>query len=200
MRRLSPIVCALLLTGTAAAAAQTRVERGSRTRGLTAGWGHSWRPGVPGWSKTHSDVAFVAFHPRLGWFVADRLELGGEASLLGYYEPSPAIAAGVAGIAGRFHLTETRAWTPYATAGAGLLWTSLDVPEIDRVFNFQLFYGVGVRRVRRRNPGWILELRNHHISNAGTAGRNLGLNAATIVAGVEWILGARQFRSAGRIR
>jgi hypothetical protein len=188
MRRLGPIVCALLLAGALDAPAQPRTERGSRTRGLTGGWGHSWRLGVPGWGKTRSHVAFVAFHPRLGWFVTDRLELGGEATLLAYYEPRPAVSAGLAGIAGRFHLTKTRAWTPYATAGAGLLWTSLDAPEIDRVFNFQLFYGVGVRRVGRRNPGWILELRNHHISNAGTAGPNLGLNAATLVAGVEWIV------------
>ena len=62
------------------------------------------------------------------------------------------------------------------------------MPEVDRVFNFQLVYGVGLRAVPRRGPGLILELRNHHISNAGTAGENLGLNAATVIAGVHWVL------------
>ena len=33
-----------------------------------------------------------------------------------------------------------------------------------------------------------MELRNHHISNAGTAGENLGLNAITLMAGVQWVL------------
>lgn len=28
----------------------------------------------------------------------------------------------------------------------------------------------------------------HHISNAGTAGENLGISAATVLAGVEWVL------------
>jgi hypothetical protein len=62
------------------------------------------------------------------------------------------------------------------------------VKEIDRIFNFQVVAGVGVRFVPRKGPGWIIEFRNHHISNAGTAGENLGINAATVVAGVQWVL------------
>jgi len=34
----------------------------------------------------------------------------------------------------------------------------------------------------------MLEFRNHHISNAGTRGENLGVNAAMVVAGVHWVL------------
>ena len=49
-------------------------------------------------------------------------------------------------------------------------------------------YGLGVRVVPPRGPGLLVELRNHHISNAGTAGENLGLNAATVIAGVQWVL------------
>jgi hypothetical protein len=48
--------------------------------------------------------------------------------------------------------------------------------------------GVGVRWVRRRGPGVFVEFRNHHISNAGTAGENLGINAATLIAGAQWVL------------
>ena len=74
------------------------------------------------------------------------------------------------------------------TLGGGILWTSLDTREIDRRFNFQILYGLGVRLLPRRGPGWIIEVRNHHISNAGTAGENLGINAATVMAGVQWVL------------
>jgi len=77
---------------------------------------------------------------------------------------------------------------PYAMAGGGLLWTSLDVPEIDRIFNFQLFFGIGVRQNRPSGPCLVFEFRNHHFSNAGTAGRNLGINAAMALARVEWVL------------
>jgi hypothetical protein len=48
----------------------------------------------------------------------------------------------------------------------GVAWTSLDVPEVDRVFNF----------------------RNHHISNAGTRGENLGITAGMLIVGVHRVL------------
>lgn len=157
----------------------------SRTRGLVGGWGHSWRPIF---GQTRSEVAFAAFHPRMGWFVAERLELYGEATLFVYHRPRAAGAAGLGGLAGRYYLRTSGAWIPYAHAGAGLLWTSLDVPEIDRIFNFQLFAGIGWRQTRASGPCWVFEFRNHHISNAGTGGKNLGINAATVLTGVEWVL------------
>jgi hypothetical protein len=180
------LVGCLLTTGTTAQ--EVRFAAGHHTRGLVGGWGHSWQYGVPGYNKTTSDVQYVAFHPQMGWFVTDRLELYGEGTLLIYYRPTADVSAGLAGIGGRYHFRNDRDWTPYVTAAAGLLWTSLTVPELDRAFNFQLIYGVGVRVVTRRGPGWIVELRNHHISNAGTAGENLGLNTLAAIAGVQWIL------------
>ena len=178
----------LTITSDTAAAQAPRLAAGNWTRGLAAGWGHTWRHGLPGYGKTASNARFVAFHPQLGRFVTNHLEIYGEGTLLLYDRPARAVAAGLAGLGGRYHLWRDRAWTPYVLGIAGLLWTSLDVPEIDRRFNFQLVYGVGIRMVPPRGPGLILELRNHHISNAGTAGENLGLNAATVVAGVQWVL------------
>ena len=177
-----------LLGSPAAFAQEARFDSQSRTRGLSGGWGHSWSGGFPGYGKTASDVAFVAFHPQMGWFLTDRLELYGEGSLLIYYEPKAAVAGGLVGLASRYHLWNERRWTPYLAAGAGLFWTSLDVSELDRVFNFQLIFGAGVRLIPATGPGLILELRNHHISNAGTAGENLGVNAVTVIAGAQWIL------------
>ena len=60
--------------------------------------------------------------------------------------------------------------------------------EIDRTFNFQHFVGIGWRQHRPRGPRLVFELRNHHISNAGTAGDNLGVNAVVGLAGIEWIV------------
>ena len=161
------------------------LQKGYRTRGLVGGWGHSWRPIF---GQTHSEITFGAFHPRMGWLVTDRLELYGEGTLFVYDRPEPAFAAGLGGIAGRYFLKGTGAWLPYVHGGAGVLWTSLEVPEIDRIFNFQLFMGVGLHQNRPRGPCLVVEFRNHHISNAGTAGPNLGINAAVLLAGVEWIL------------
>lgn len=171
----------------AALAQQPRLASGYWTRGLAGGWGHSWSHGVPGYGKTESDVRFVAFHPQLGRFVTDQLEISGEGTLLLYHHPKLEPAGGLA-LGGRYHVWNDRGWTPYIVGGAGLIWTTLDVAELDRTFNFQLLYGVGLRVVPARGPGLIVELRNHHISNAGTAGDNLGVNAATAIAGVQWVL------------
>ncbi len=169
-------------------AADERFDSESRTKGLTWGWGHSWSAGFPGYSHTSTDIAFVAFHPQMGWFVTDRLELYGEATLLLYHEPEFAVSAGLAGLAGRFHFWNDRSWVPFVSAGAGLIWTSLDVVEIDRIFNFQVLFGAGLRLIPKKGPTWVFEFRNHHISNAGTAGENLGINAATLLVGVNWLL------------
>jgi len=169
-------------------AADERFDSESRTKGLTWGWGHSWSGGFPGHGHTSTDIAFFAFHPQMGWFVTDRLELYGEATLLLYHEPEAAVSAGLAGLAGRYHLWNDRSWVPFVSAGAGLVWTSLDVVEIDRIFNFQVLFGAGVRLIPQEGPTWVFEFRNHHISNAGTAGENLGINAATFLVGVNWIL------------
>ena len=91
-------------------------------------------------------------------------------------------------IAGRYHLRAAGRWIPYVLGGVGLLWTSLDIVEIDRTFNFQHFIGIGWRQSRPRGPRLVFELRNHHISNAGTAGDNFGVNALAALSGVEWIL------------
>ena len=179
------VVLILAALGSPIFAQQNRLASGNWTRGLAGGWGHSW---TPGYGKTTSDVQFVAFHPQLGRFVTDHLELYGEGTLFLYHQPSVAIGGGLAGIGGRYHLWNDRRWTPYVVGIAGLLWTDLDIPELDRVFNFQLIHGLGLRVVPSRGPGWIIEFRNHHISNAGTAGKNLGVNAATIVTGVQWVL------------
>jgi hypothetical protein len=165
---------------------------GYRTRALTASVGRSWGFGWNDAGLATTDARFAGFHPQLGWFQTSRVELYGEATLHFYWQPVPAIFAGVMGIGGRYHLFEDRAWTPYVLGSAGLGWTSLDIVEIDRVFNFQVVWGAGLRQITRSGPGWLFEFRNHHISNARTRGENIGINSATFVAGVHWVVRHRR--------
>jgi hypothetical protein len=164
------------------------LARGYRTRALAGGWGHSWLHGWPGHEKAISDIQYVAFYPQIGWFVTNWLELYGEGTAHAYFRPHAAILGGAIGIGGRHYFLRDRQWTPYYTLSGGIAWTSLDVPEVDRIFNFQVVWGVGIKRITRRGPGLMLEFRNHHISNAGTRGENLGVNAAMVVAGAHWVL------------
>lgn len=79
----------------------------------------------------------------MGWFVTDRLELYGQGTLFVYDRPHTAVAAGLGGIAGRYYLKTSGGWIPYVHAGAGLLWTTLEVPEIDRIFNVPVNRALG---------------------------------------------------------
>jgi len=183
--RIVSVLLLFLFCASPSLAQQPRLATGNWTRGLSGGWGHSW---TPGYGKTKTDIELVALHPQLGRFVTDHLELYGEGTLFLYYEPTFTVGGGVAAVGGRYHFWNDRGWTPYVIGIAGLLWTALDIPELDRVFNFQVIHGAGLRIVPPRGPGLMVEFRNHHISNAGTAGKNLGINAATLMAGVQWVL------------
>ncbi len=164
------------------------LARGYRTRGLAGGWGHSWLHGWPGYGKAISEIEYVGFYPQMGWFVTNWLELYGEGTAHVYYRPDSAVLGGLVGIGGRHHFLRDRRWTPYYVLGGGMAWTSLEAPELDRIWNFQVVWGVGVKRITRRGPGLMLEFRNHHLSNAGTRGENLGVNAAMVVVGAHWVL------------
>jgi hypothetical protein len=109
------------------------LARGYRTRALAGGWGHSWLHGWPGYGKAISDIEYVGFSPRMGWFVTDWLELYGEGTAHVYYRPHLAVLGGVVGIGGRHYFQRDQPWTPYYTLSGGMAWTSLDVPEVDRI-------------------------------------------------------------------
>jgi hypothetical protein len=177
-----------LAAGSTAAQEEAKpFDQNSRTRGLAAGWAHSWRP-LALIGETESDVALVVFNPRIGWFVSDRLELNGEGTLFLYHEPDAAITAGVVALGGRYHFRTSGKVIPYLALGTGFLWTSLNVPEINRIFNLQVHGGAGVRFLREKGPGLSVELRFHHLSNANTVRPNRGLDVTGVLVGLEWIL------------
>ena len=185
--RAAALAALVLAVGGPATAQHAETDRGVRVRALAGGWGTAWTYGIPGWGKTTSDVRFVALHPGLGWFVTRRAELFGEAALFVYSHPRATFAVGPIAIGLRRQFGQRGAVRPFISGGAGLMVTRLDVIELDRAFNGQLFYGGGLRWLRPRGPHWRIEIRNHHLSNAGTAGENLGLNAFMVIVGAEWL-------------
>ena len=112
------------------------LARGYRTRTLAGGWGHSRLHGWPGYDQTVSDIQYFGFYPQMGWFVTNWLELYGEGTAHVDHRPHAAILGGVVGIGGRHYFRRNRAWTPYYTLAGGMAWTSLEVPEVDRILEF----------------------------------------------------------------
>ncbi len=114
------LLLAIAMACPAVAFAQDRgVTRGVHVRSLAAGWGTAWEFGVPGYGKTTSDVRFVAFHPGLGWFVANRSELFGEAALFWYSRPQSALAVGPLAIGARHHFRDRGRLLPFVSPAPG---------------------------------------------------------------------------------
>ncbi len=75
---------------------------------------------------------------------------------------------------------------PFVEAGAGVLWTDLGdrIPEKGSQFNFNLQVGAGVSHVVAPATSITLSYRLQHISNAGTAHPNHGIDAGVALVGV----------------
>ena len=75
---------------------------------------------------------------------------------------------------------------PYVEAGAGVLWTDLGgrIPEKGSEFNFNLQVGAGVSYALTAATSINLSYRLQHISNAGTAHPNHGIDAGVALIGV----------------
>jgi len=69
---------------------------------------------------------------------------------------------------------------PYMEFAGGPFWTDLggQIPEEANEFNFVLTGGVGISWFLTPQLAFNAGYRFHHISNAGTAFPNLGLNAS----------------------
>jgi hypothetical protein len=73
----------------------------------------------------------------------------------------------------------------FAAGAAGMLWFTRDVPVPDaRRFNFTFELGGGLQLYRRRHRALILGYKFHHLSNAGSAQENPGLDGEVFYAGI----------------
>lgn len=177
--RLAP-AAVLFLAAAAPLAAQAvgaRDPDGSPRWSLSAGYGFSFKVNR-GRSKEH--VLLAA--PSVAFPLSRRFEYVVEGHFAQYYTPSGWMA-GVCPLGGRYTFGSGSV-RPYAFLNAGLGWTDLvALDEIDRRFNYLLQGGVGMRGRVFDRAGWSAEVRWTHVSNAGTALPNLGLNSLVFVGG-----------------
>ena len=75
---------------------------------------------------------------------------------------------------------------PYIEAGAGLVWTDLGnrIPEKGSKFNFNLQAGAGLSYFVAATTSINVSYRFQHISNAGTAEPNHGIDAGLLLIGI----------------
>lgn len=103
-------------------------------------------------------------------------------------EPVAGFAVSPIGLESRFPVRER--WNLYATGAAGSVWFTRPVPDmLGRRFNFTFEIGTGVRWSYSSRTSLRLGFKFHHLSNAGTAQRNPGIDGAIFMVGFDRAVG-----------
>jgi hypothetical protein len=73
----------------------------------------------------------------------------------------------------------------FAGGSAGAIWFNRDMPVAGaRRFNFALQLGTGVELAARNGGALVLGYKFHHLSNAGTARANPGIDGHVVYVGL----------------
>ncbi|OFW23755.1 MAG: hypothetical protein A3H27_04260 [Acidobacteria bacterium RIFCSPLOWO2_02_FULL_59_13] len=102
------------------------------------------------------------------------------------FQSSTAFGGGLTPVLLQYNFTSSRRVVPYIDAGAGMLFTTEQVPAGTSRFNFTPQGGVGVYWFQRPRTAITLGVRYHHISNAGMTRSNPGRNSLFFYAGISW--------------
>ena len=164
--------------------ARDTLKKGTIELGLLAGY---WKENSLDGTKPSSDQRAIFVLPQIGIVLTDELKAGwlsGNVEVLAeplgahYSKPFSASAFG-GSLVLRYHLLSFGRWMPFWDVGGGMLWTDLAprIPEQSKKFNFVLETGPGIHVFVTQEFALTTSVRYHHISNANTGTRNVGLNA-----------------------
>jgi len=132
--------------------------------------------------ERNSDERIVLFAPEVAKPLSRHWEYLLEGHLSRFTSP-PGYFAGISPVGVRYFPLDARV-RPFVSVDLGLGWTDLtNIPEISRRFNFFTEGDLGVRWKTRGDQSWQIAGRFLHISNAGTARPNLGLNMLVLLVG-----------------
>jgi hypothetical protein len=186
MRFSLALAFALLLTASLASA-QTGPEQGGHEIEIWAGGGHS----VPG---GRSDIGAFNAGLRYGWVITGlhlpsilrgRFEYAVDAIPVFFiFQPAnTAYGAGFDPLGLKWNFQRRGRFSPYLELTGGVLFTDHDVPAYTNTVNFMDQAALGTH-ILGAKYNWSLELRYMHISNAGLANLNPGVNTVQVRLGI----------------
>jgi hypothetical protein len=169
------------------ASAQTRLEEGGHELQVWTGGGHS----VPGGT---SDTSLWNIGLRYGWilttphgpgFLKGRFEYALDVipAFLVFQSANTSYGAGFNPFDLKWNFATRGSIVPYAELSGGFLVTNHNVPIGTNDVNFTPSAGVGAHFLREKY-NFSVELRYMHISNAGLASPNPGLNTLQVRLGL----------------
>jgi len=179
------IVACVLLVAPLLATAEDRPEEGGHELEVWTGGGYS----VPGGTK---DTGVWNVGVRYGWvltaphgpgFLSGRFEYAVDAMpvFVVFQRANTAYGAGVYPLALKWIFATRGNAQPYLELNGGTLFTNHEVPTGTSTVNFTSSAAIGVHFLRSHT--WTVELRYMHISNAGLATPNSGINTVQMRLG-----------------
>ena len=186
------LLISMMMVFSLAALAQQRPEDGGREIQLWSGGGHSVSGG-------RGDIGVWNVGLRYGWiltrphgpgFLKGRFEYAVDAvpAFLVFQPSNTAYGAGFNPLNLKWNFATRGVLSPYVELSGGTLFTNHDVPAGTNTVNFTSCAAIGTHFLGdTRN--WSLELRYMHISNAGLAPLNSGVNTVQVRVGVGKFLG-----------
>ena len=183
-RRLAVLLTVLVA---AAAAFGQQPEQGAHEIQIWTGGGHS----VPGGT---ANTGIWNLGVRYGWvltaphgpgFLKGSFEYAIDAVpvFIVFQPPNTAFGAGLNPLGLKWNFVPHRSITPYAELGGGTLFTNHDVPTFTSTVNFTTTGALGMH-VGRGRHNVSVDVRFMHISNAGVASLNPGINTVQVRLGL----------------
>jgi len=102
------------------------------------------------------------------------------------FQDETVFGIGVTPLLVKWNLKTTGRFVPYFESGAGLVFSSSEVPEGASSLNFTPQDGFGVQIFSNERRAIRFGARYMHISNGGTASPNPGINSLQFLIGYEW--------------
>ena len=167
----------------------TGLEKGTWELSVMSGYTHTYRRTDSNATKLKGvpvvlGLGLVATDPIGNSWYRGQITVGGEAQFTQYVEPLTTYLAAFTPTLKYTFLASER-WRPYIDVGAGLVWTDLGdrIPEKGSQFNFNLQAGAGLSYFVVPTASINLSYRYQHVSNAGTAEPNHGIDAGVVLIG-----------------
>jgi hypothetical protein len=189
------ILTMILLLGPSWVLGQARPEDGGREIELWTGGGHSVPGGTSNTSVWNAGLRYgwILTRPHGPGFLKGRFEyaVDGVPGFVVFQPRNTAEGVGFNPLNLKWNFATPGRIAPYVELSGGTLFTNHNVPDGTNTVNFTSSAAVGAHFLGDR-WNWSAELRYMHISNAGLATPNPGLNTVQVRLGIGKFLGSRK--------
>jgi hypothetical protein len=193
--RSSLFIAAILLIASSLCLAQTGPEHGGHEVQIWAGGGHSVSGGRGNTGVFNAGLRYgwILTGPHLPGFLSGRFEYVVDAVpvFLVFQPANTAYGVGFDPLGLKWNFVRHGRFSPYLELTGGTLFTNHEVPTYANTVNFTDQAALGMH-ILGANHNVSLELRYMHISNAGLANLNPGVNTVQVRLGIGKFFGGRE--------